>query len=341
MPQLSPRESAILKTVVYFDLFDYPLTLLELYQNLPAEKAGDLVGLDLSELERIISQSDFLKRKLQSHNGFYFLSGREDIIAARQDRYRCFLKKMRRAKRLIFFLRFVPYIKGVAICNSLSFANALSDSDIDFFILTKPGALWSARGWAIILAELLGRRPAPGKTKDAYCLSFFAAENADLNTLRLTPEDVYFDWWAANLLPIYNKDNAFEKFFAANQWLKDCRPNAVLKKIAGRFYCHSGLPRRTRVKAGPRAGIQSHWIDGHRTAMRGDKRIERFWRVLQTRRLPTALKTAANTSGGVVINDQVLKFHWPDKREEYRERFERRVRGVKENVEFSSPADEL
>lgn len=309
MFQPAPSELAILKTVVYFDLFDYPLTLLELYQNLPQE-VGELAELDLVKIGATLRESEFLKQKLQSRNGFYFLSGRQDIVETRQARYRCFLKKIRRAKRLVFFLRFIPFIRGVAICNSLSFANARPESDIDFFILTKPGALWSARGWAILLAEIFGHRPAPGKTKDAYCLSFFAAANADLNNLRLRPQDVYFDWWMANLLPIYDKDNAFEKFFANNQWLKNCRPKAVLKQAAGRMGSNYFSPFSNSGR-GARVGL-----------------MEKFWHKVQMRRLPSALKKIVNTSSSVVIDDQVLKFHWPDKREEYSTRFGQRLQEI-------------
>ena len=48
---------------------------------------------------------------------------------------------------------------------------------------------------------------------------------------------------------------------------------------------------------------------------------ETFYRRLQERRFPDAIKTRLGKDTTVVANDHILKFHTHDRREEYRRRF--------------------
>ena len=56
-------EKNLLKTLAFFDIFDYPLTLMEIYKYLPYEP--------IIEIKQALGESD----KIQSKLGFYFLAG--------------------------------------------------------------------------------------------------------------------------------------------------------------------------------------------------------------------------------------------------------------------------
>ena len=43
------------------------------------------------------------------------------------------------------FIQTVPFIKMVAVCNTLGYDNAAKDSDIDLFIIAKRGRLFIVR----------------------------------------------------------------------------------------------------------------------------------------------------------------------------------------------------
>ena len=128
-------EKAIVSAVAYFDIFDFPLTFFEIWQNLYFEKEGcqkfsltDVSG----KLNELIKQNVVEKK-----DGFYFFSGRAEIIKTRLDRYKLAEKKYHLALKIAKIFSFIPFVKLTAICNSLAYANSRRGSDIDFFIVTR------------------------------------------------------------------------------------------------------------------------------------------------------------------------------------------------------------
>ena len=71
---------SIIKTIAYFDIFDYPLTSWEIFVFLNSNS-----GYKYSEIIFGLLKID-LDSKLDSKNGFYFLSGREAIVKTRNSR---------------------------------------------------------------------------------------------------------------------------------------------------------------------------------------------------------------------------------------------------------------
>jgi hypothetical protein len=68
----SVLERAILETLAYSDVFDYPLRLDELHRYLT-------VAVSLPELVDCLPQCE----KINTRDGYYFLKGREEIIQLR------------------------------------------------------------------------------------------------------------------------------------------------------------------------------------------------------------------------------------------------------------------
>lgn len=333
--QPTSTELAILKTIAYFDVFHYPLTLFELWKNLPlldiaqsktcgyqinqgsrtfcgcAEIAGIKPAaakiIDLITLEKTLKGSIFLSRVLTFTNGFYFLRGREEILKIRQAHYREALKKFRRAQWIIRFLKIIPSIKGIAICNSLGYANPHEKSDIDLIILTEPGRIWTSRALAVLLTKIFASRPVPEKTKDAICLSFFSVYNYNLESLKLKMDDPHFDWWVVNFLPVYDQDSSFESFFENNEWIDNLRPNAIPAVMAKRFSLR-------------KSGIHFPLPLKHLT--------EKIFEKLQMLKMPAKIKEMANLDSRVILSNNVLKFHLNDKRAYYREELERRLNKI-------------
>ena len=67
--QLNELENAILKTLAFFDIFDYPLTLVEIYKwlYLPDSKNK----YQLSDILDVL-ESGILEMRIERQNGFYF-----------------------------------------------------------------------------------------------------------------------------------------------------------------------------------------------------------------------------------------------------------------------------
>jgi len=322
----SQFESAVLETVVFFDLFDYPLTSFEIWQNLPRIK------ISFEQFAATLPEN----QSLDKQNGFYFLKGREKIVAERQKNYREALQKIKIARRFIKYLRLIPFVKGVALCNSLGYLNARKTDDIDLFVLVEPRKLWLTRGLAVLLAELLATRPSSGKTRNAICLSFFATETADLSSLRLQPQDLsscqsgredpYFNWWLTRLLPLYDVGGVWQEFFTRNAWIYGQHPNFFLTRPAPRLIISP--PHQNLWCGGEPIPKMLRFILKSIFFWLSTDFMERMARVVQWRLMPVKMKALVNQDTRVVLNNEVLKFHVDDRRELYKQAWEKRLEGL-------------
>jgi hypothetical protein len=296
-------KEAIVKTVAYFDMFDYPLTGFEIWQFLEVKcELFEVIGL----LEGGLSA-------LESRKGFYFLGGRSSIVAKRLSRYRTTDRKFNRAVFLARIYKYIPWIKMIAVGNLMGSHNLKAETDIDLFIVTEAKRIWLSRFFCVSLINLFGWRPKPGSTKDKICLSFFTSETAlDLNKFRLSQDDWYFNYWLANLTPIYQKDGIYEKLIQANGWLEKTLPNWE-KRLAG----------SARRDAG--RGPEQFYHEVVDLFFGG---LEQWFKGLQFKLMPKNLQIMMNKDTRVVINDKILKLHTNDRREEYREQFMKKIKSL-------------
>jgi len=292
--QTAELKEAIIRVIVFFDLFDHPLTAYEIWRRL--KKKWSLAEI-LDFLSKEIGHS---AATLSQKNGFYFLTDREEIVTVRQKRHNYGAKKLRIARRFARVFSLWPYVKMIALANSLGQYNLRAESDIDFFIISAPRRVWLARLYCTGLAKLLKRRPDATNKKDKICLSFYAAaDHLCLDDLRLQGEDPYFDYWRQSLVLLYNKDGIYERFLAAN-----------------------GLSSRlTAAGTAPIPG-NNIFLD----------KLETMARKFQLAIMPAGLKSKMNNSDGVVINDSILKLYQRDRRREYAEKYGNKINKIlKEN----------
>lgn len=78
------------------------------------------------------------------------------------------------------------------------------DSDIDLFVETAPGMLWTGRVMTTLFFSALGARRHGNYVKGRFCLSFFAVENADLGKAAIE-DDAYLYEWARRLVSVDRK----------------------------------------------------------------------------------------------------------------------------------------
>jgi len=75
LPDISVLERAVLETLAYSDVFDYPLRLDELHRYLTASAS-------LHDLTECLNQCE----KVDFKDGYYFLKGRDEIVPLRIQR---------------------------------------------------------------------------------------------------------------------------------------------------------------------------------------------------------------------------------------------------------------
>ena len=288
-------ENAILQTIEYFYIFEYPLTQWELLKCTRFDHA--VGGIKLIDIIRVLDSSELLRQKLDTKSGFFFLKGKFEHVKTRQRRYVVAERKYRRALFAARLLSLLPWVQVVAVCNSLGFSNASEDSDIDLFVITDDRAIWTTRFFSASMMKLLRLRPTSTVTRDRICLSFYVAKSRmNLETIALE-NDIYLQYWIFSLVPIFDRNDVFAEFIYANQWLK-------------RIFMH-----RWPVIPVNRRRIEATWIHLPRSI----SKAERLFKKIQLRILPASLKKLNNAGDGVVLSDMMLKLHSTERRAYYRD----------------------
>ena len=218
-------EQAIAATLVYFDIFDYPLTTNEIARWLPLS-----ISFTRSRLLRLTKEL-VKKGFLAQGEGFYFLSGRGKIVPKRRRNQKASGLKLKIAQKAARILIKVPGVLLVGLTGNLAMMDAQEDDDIDLLIITRKDKIWTARFLTVLLLEILGqrRRPKSKQIKDKICLNLFLDE-AHLQ-FEKNRQDLYIAHEILQMRPLAEKENIYQRFLETNVWVKDFLPNAFREKM--------------------------------------------------------------------------------------------------------------
>lgn len=306
----------IVSAIAFFDIFEYPLTLIEVWKNMYNFKLGFIqknynINDVLNLLDKLI-----LKKKLGSKKGFYFIYGRDDLVQRRLDRHIPSKKRWEKMIKIVKILRIVPFVKMIAVCNMFAIGAASKKSDIDLFIVAKSGRIWITRLLVTILVFLTGqwrhRRSIAGK----ICLSFFVTEDyLNLERIAKKPSDPYLNYWITLVWPVYTRDKTHMRFVSANKWVKKFIPNFLYFKPSSMRLVKPNFFTCRLQSFGERI-LSSKF---------GDK-VEAFVKKQQIKYMHRDRESASRRQDtDVLICDKILKFHEVDNRMKYKEMFEREV----------------
>lgn len=294
---------SISRTLAYFDVFGYPLTKEELWRYLL--RMTDNTDLRITYADFVLQLDGVLNK-----DGFYFLPGREENVETRQRAVKWFEEKMKIAKRAVKKIRWVPFLRAVFICNTMAGPGLKEESDIDIFIITRRGRIWLVRFLATFVLKFFRLRTFKNKTKDRVCLSFFVTDdNLNLSKIALD-EDVYLMYWLAQLIPVYDPDNLHVSVQRANQWVEKYLPNAFVPYE---------LSERLRVDNGRISKFVKNLLEKIWGGKYGD---------LMEKQAGEAQKIRIKmnyASAGIIVSEQMLKFHENDRRSEYRQRWLKKI----------------
>ncbi|MDP2692999.1 MAG: hypothetical protein Q8O88_05160 [bacterium] len=301
----------IIKTLVYFDIFNTPLTREEIFRW--SWEHGITNFLDLiKDLEVLVE-----KKIIESKNGYYFLANRENNIYLRQKTVPIVEEKMQIAVRAIKKIRWVPYVEAVFVCNTVAGANAKKESDIDVFIVTRKGRLWISRLLTTVTLGIFRLRRNKKNVANKICLSFYATDTAlDLSKIKIVGTDIYLTFWLDNLIPVYDVKNIQSKIKTENPWLKNYLPNAKTN--------YNTLPRWVVADEGISKFIKIFFERSWRGKY-GDMIEAQAKGIQKTKMKLNFMSTQNKDNTGVVISDSMLKFHENDRREEYRKIWEEKI----------------
>ncbi|MDO8487177.1 MAG: hypothetical protein Q7S45_02715 [Candidatus Curtissbacteria bacterium] len=207
-------EKAVLSTLTYHGIFDYPLTKEEIYKYQIGETASR------KKIEKAI-HSLVENKKIATKNNLYYLKGRGKIVNLRTRRKKYSFLKLKKARFFANILKLIPTVKLVAVSGALAMENAQKNDDIDLVIITARNTLWSTRLLANILLQPFRRKAGWPHIKNKACLNLFIEQSS----LKIRTQNLYTAHEVAQMRPLWQRQNAYTSFLKANSWVKTFLPN--------------------------------------------------------------------------------------------------------------------
>lgn len=198
---------SILRSIAYSDVFNYPLKSDEIHGSMELQ-------CSMSQLQHATQElvNDGLILKV---GDFYCLRDKKDNLKLRLERNNRAVKYLKWARRISTFIGLFPFVRGVLISGSLSKNSMDEDSDIDYFVITESGHLWTCRTILMVFKKVF-----LFNSYKLFCLNYFV----DTNNLKIKDENIYVANEINTLIPTYGKKYCKE-FFQTNEWATDLQPN--------------------------------------------------------------------------------------------------------------------
>ncbi len=229
-------EKAILKTLIYADIFDYPLKVWEIHKWLIGRKAN------LRQVEGALAHLSE-KRKAKSEKGYYFLPQREGLVTKRKRREKHSERYLRKARILTQILKLIPWIKLVGVSGGLAMGNADKKDDIDLFIITAKNRLWISRLLSVGILDFLGVRRKVGmtgkKAAGKLCINTLLEEDK----LEQSNKDIYLAHEVLQMKVLWQREEIYSKYLLDNKWAFRFLPNWIGSDTSLR-----GVKRRSNLK---------------------------------------------------------------------------------------------
>lgn len=211
-----PTERAIVRALLYFEIFSYPLTAAEVFwfSNCPGTSVEEVAD----KLNHLVEQGHAFRF------GSFFQTQNDSSWAVRRlDCNRRADEILPLARRMARFIGGFPYVRGVFVSGSLSKRCMSAESDIDFFIVTGPRRLWLARTLLVFFKKIF-----LFNSHKYFCVNYFV----DTEHLKIEEQNLFTATETVTLLPMYGRE-WYEAFCRANGWAWVKYPHYPARSLEG------------------------------------------------------------------------------------------------------------
>jgi hypothetical protein len=205
---VSHIEEKIILTLLYFDVFNYPLKVDEIYRFLGTNHCTESdIKKDLLELKRkkvVYQFSELFSLQNNEFNALRRIRGNSQA-----EKYLPIAKQ--KAKVISRF----PFVRGVLASGSLAKGYMDSNSDLDFFIITEPGRLWIARTLLVMYKRIF-----LFNSHKHFCVNYFI----DADHLEIEEKNLFTATELATAIPLYGT-TYYNLLHDNNPWVTSAFPN--------------------------------------------------------------------------------------------------------------------
>jgi len=207
---ITSTETAVLKTLAYFDVFKHPLTLDEIFRFNQEKSTLDHLKDTLSALSE--------EGKVYTSGPYYMLRDDHQLRTIREENELRAANLMPVAERNGQFISKFPFVQSACLSGSISKNVMAEDADIDYFIISSKGRIWISKFLLTAYKKTLLRHRA-----EHFCLNYFISEE---NT-KIPDENLFTATELCTLIPLTNTD-LYNRLIDTNQWVSDFLPQSDL-----------------------------------------------------------------------------------------------------------------
>ncbi len=257
---LTEFDEHITRTLLYYDIFDHPLTFGELFSLFPKN------SLTREEFRTHLSAAE-AAHMITATAGYIKLSeNARDVGPLRKQREELARKRLRVAKFMAMLMKRFPFVRGVFLSGDLSKGVAHADSDIDYVVVTAPRRLWICRTLLVAFKKIFLLN-----SRKYFCLNYYVAADS----LRLHDHNYFTATEIAHLKPLYGLE-AFLSYMNANAWIKEYFPNYHVFALAK----NEVDSRQSVIQKIIEPAFRGRWVD------RIDHRLMELMKSVWARRYP-------------------------------------------------------
>lgn len=286
--QLSPLilDQAILCTLLYGDVFSFPMTAEEIHYF--------LIGVTASRDEvrcALETPSDWLADhicagEVADFTCYAVVERAEEIFAKRRERESASAMLWSKGVRYGRILGHLPFVRMVVMTGALAVRNAGSvQDDLDYMVVVQDGRVWLTRLFAVMLVRICRVWGV------VICPNYVLAESA----LVQKRCDLFIAHEVTQMVPITGHD-VYQQMRNVNEWVSEFLPNAD-----GAFYQEMDRQPRRLGKWLKRfgefilSGFVGNWLEG--------------W---EMRRKIRKFERHVSESSEVELDEQQVKGHFID-----------------------------
>jgi hypothetical protein len=213
--------TSIIKTLVYADIFDFPMKKSEVWRYLIGPNRIAKSKL-YKHIDRAINEG-----LIGVRNSYLFLRGRNKLVDIRKEREKESLIKNEIAIKAIRILKLIPTVNLIGISGSLSMQNSKIMDDIDLFIISKANTLWFTRFLVNLLLIVAGFKRGRNDSfgVNLICPNMFMSENRLL--IPKAKQSIFSAHEVVQMKVVFDREDTHDHFLHSNSWVLDFLPNSV------------------------------------------------------------------------------------------------------------------
>lgn len=251
MSTTSDLHKAIIDVIQYFHFFRYAPQSEHIYMYLPIKISqssfktaiNQLIEQKRIETKAYIIRKDTFELKKRQKITLYAMRGEGMLCDRTLKHYDFTLEKLKKVRKLLHIIQKMPQVHLIGLSGSCTMGNADKQDDIDIFIITAPGRLWTARFFILSTAFFLGQKRSriSKKAPDKACFNlFFDGLNVNIHerkrnaytaheVLQMKPIGQLQHLWNTTYKPnrayIQREKRMHQHFLHVNNWVFNHFPN--------------------------------------------------------------------------------------------------------------------